>query len=51
MTRPVDMIATIDVKNYQAYSEQYGIPAAQMFAAVGGEILVAADQAEILEGD
>jgi len=51
MTSPVYMIATIDVKDYQAYAEQYGMPVGQMFADVGAEIIVAADQAEVLEGD
>jgi len=51
MTKPVYMIATIDVKDYQAYAEQYGMPVAGMFAEVGAEILVAADQAEVLEGN
>lgn len=51
MTTPVYMIATIDVRDYEAYAEQYGIPVAGMFAEVGAEILVAEAQAEILEGD
>ena len=50
MADPVYMVAMIDVKDYQAYAEQYGMPVGQMFAEVGAEILVATTQPEILEG-
>lgn len=51
MTTPVYMIAMIDVKDYQAYAEQYGMPVGAMFAEVGAEIIVASPEAEVLEGD
>ena len=50
MADPVYMVAMIDVKDYQAYAEQYGMPVGQMFAEVGAEILVATTQPEVLEG-
>ena len=50
MSTPVYMIAMIDVKDFQAYAEQYGMPVADMFAEVGAEIVVATDQADVLEG-
>ncbi len=51
MSEPVYMIGIIDVKDFQSYAEQYGMPVGQMFAEVGAEIIVASDQAEVLEGD
>ena len=50
MTTPVYMFAQIDVKDYESYAEQYGLPVAQMFAEVGAKILVATPQVELLEG-
>ena len=51
MTTPVYMIAMIDVKDYQTYAEQYGMPVGAMFAEVGAEIVVASPEAEVLEGN
>ena len=51
MEAPVYMVAIIDVKDYAAYGEQYGMPVGQMFAEVGAEILVATPNPEVLEGD
>lgn len=51
MTNPVYMIGMIDVKDYQTYAEQYGMPVGEMFAEVGAEILVATPQVEVLEGE
>ena len=50
MEAPVYMVAMIDVKDFEAYGEQYGVPVARMFAEVGAEILVATSQLELLEG-
>jgi uncharacterized protein (DUF1330 family) len=50
MATPVYMVAMIDVKDYQAYGEQYGMPVARMFAEVGAEVLVATNQPDVLEG-
>ena len=51
MSNPVYMIGIIDVKDFQAYAEEYGMPVGQLFAEVGAEIIAASDQAEVLEGD
>jgi len=51
MADPVYMVAMIDVKDYQTYAEEYGMPVGQMFAEVGAEILVATTEPEVLEGD
>ncbi|MEH6591404.1 MAG: DUF1330 domain-containing protein [Halioglobus sp.] len=45
------MIATIDIKDYQTYLEQYGMPVAEMFAEAGAEVLVATEEADVLEGE
>jgi uncharacterized protein (DUF1330 family) len=51
MSAPVYMIGIIDVKDFQSYGEQYGMPVGAMFAEVGAEIIAASDQAEVLEGE
>lgn len=51
MSDPVYMIGMIDVKDYQAYAEQYGIPVGEMFAEVGAEIIVATPHVDVLEGE
>jgi uncharacterized protein (DUF1330 family) len=50
MATPVYMVAMIDVKDYQAYAEQYGMPVGKMFADAGAEILVATTEPDVLEG-
>jgi uncharacterized protein (DUF1330 family) len=50
MATPVYMVAMIDVKDYETYAEQYGMPVGRMFAEVGAEILVATTQPDVLEG-
>jgi uncharacterized protein (DUF1330 family) len=50
MSAPVYMVGIIDVKDFQTYAEQYGMPVGAMFAEVGAEIIAASDQAEVLEG-
>lgn len=51
MSNSVYMIGMIDVKDYQSYAEQYGIPVGEMFAEVGAEIIVATPQVDVLEGE
>jgi uncharacterized protein (DUF1330 family) len=51
MADPAYMIATIDIKDYQTYLEEYGMPIAEMFAEAGAEVLIATEQADILEGE
>lgn len=51
MSNPVYMIGIIDVKDFQTYAEQYGMPVGEMFAEVGAEIVVATQEVEVLEGD
>ncbi len=50
MSEPVYMIGMIDVKDFQTYAEQYGMPVGAMFAEVGAEIVVASQSVEVLEG-
>ena len=51
VSEPVYMIGMIDVKDFQAYAEQYGMPVGAMFAEVGAEIVVATQDVEVLEGE
>ena len=51
MSDPVYMIGMIDVKDFQTYAEQYGLPVGAMFAEVGAEIVVASQDVEVLEGE
>lgn len=51
MSNPVYMVGIIDVKDFQNYAEQYGMPVGQMFAEVGAEIVAASTEAEALEGE
>ena len=51
MSNPVYMVGIIDVKDFQTYAEQYGMPVGDMFAEVGAEIVAASTEAEVLEGD
>jgi uncharacterized protein (DUF1330 family) len=51
MAEPVYMMAQIDVKDHQAYMEEYGMPVLNQFIEAGAEVLVASADAEIFEGD
>jgi uncharacterized protein (DUF1330 family) len=51
MSNPVYMVGIIDVKDFQTYAEQYGMPVGEMFAEVGAEIVAASTEAEVLEGN
>ena len=51
MSEPVYMVCIIDVKDYQAYFEQYGAPVGELFAEMGAEIIAASTEAEVLEGN
>ena len=51
MSNPVYMVGIIDVKDFQTYAENYGIPVGEMFAEIGAEIVAATTDAEVLEGD
>ncbi len=51
MESPVYMVAMIDVKDFEAYGERYGMPVGRMFAEAGAEILVATSEPEVLEGE
>ena len=44
-------VGIIDVKDFQAYAENYGMPVGDMFAEVGAEIVAASTEAEVLEGN
>jgi uncharacterized protein (DUF1330 family) len=49
MTQPVYVMGQIDVKDHQAYFEEYGMPVLDQFADAGAEVLVASADAEVLE--
>lgn len=51
MDKPVYMIGQISVKDFDAYLEEYGMPVGQLFADAGADVLVATQEANILEGD
>ena len=51
MSDPVYMIGMIDVKDFETYAQQYGLPVGEMFAEVGAEIIVATQEVKVLEGD
>ena len=48
---PCYMIALLRVKNYEEYIQRYGMPAMVHVQAAGGELEVAAAEAELLEGE
>ena len=50
MAEPVYMIAQIDVRDHQAYIEEYGMPVLNQFVEAGAEVLVASADAEVFEG-
>ncbi len=50
MTQPVYMMAQIDVRDHQAYMEEYGMPVLNQFVEAGAEVLVASADAEVFEG-
>ena len=51
MSDPVYMIGMIDVKDFQTYAQEYGMPVGAMFDEVGAEIVVATQDVDVLEGD
>ena len=51
MDESVYMMAQIDVKDYRAYMEEYGMPVLNQFVEAGAEVLVASADAEVFEGD
>ena len=51
MSGAVYMIGMIDVKDYESYGAEYGLPVGEMFAEVGAEIIVATPQVDVLEGE
>ena len=51
MSDAVYMVGIIDVKDFETYAEQYGMPVGAMFAEVGAEIVAASTEAEVLEGE
>ena len=48
---PCYLIGLLRVKNYEEYIQRYGMPATVHLQAAGGEVVVAAPQAELLEGE
>ena len=49
--KPVYMIATMTVTDFDAYMGNYGSTAIPLILEAGGEILVGAPQVDVLEGD
>lgn len=47
---PCYLIGLLRVKNYEEYIQRYGMPAMVDLQAAGAEVVVAAPQAELLEG-
>lgn len=50
VSEPVYMIGIIDVEDFESYFVHYGIPVGEMFADIGAEIIVASQDADVLEG-
>ena len=50
MSEPVYMIGLIDVQDFETYAVEYGMPVGAMFAEIGAEIIVASQDADVLEG-
>jgi uncharacterized protein (DUF1330 family) len=51
MSKPVYLIAQIDVKDYESYLSEYGFPLLEQLAEVGAEVLAADDNVDVLEGN
>ena len=51
MTQPVYLMAQIDVKDHQAYLEEYGMPVLDQFTEAGAEVLVATPDRQVFEGE
>ena len=51
MDEPAYLIAHIDVKDYDAYLAEYGLPVFEQFVKAGAEVLTATAEAETLEGE
>jgi uncharacterized protein (DUF1330 family) len=51
MQEPVYVIAQIDVKDYESYLTEYGLPLLDQLNAFGVEVLTAAPDFKVLEGD
>jgi len=51
MQEPVYAVAHIDVKDYDTYLAEYGLPVFEQFVAAGAEVLAATSEATTLEGE
>ena len=51
MSKPVYLIAQIDIKDYEKYLAEYGAPLLEQLTAIGAEVLAADADAKIFEGD
>ncbi|MFT4614734.1 MAG: hypothetical protein ACI9NT_001885 [Bacteroidia bacterium] len=51
MSEPVYFVAQIDVKDYEAYLEEYGFPLLEQLNVIGAEVLAADPNFDVLEGD
>ena len=50
MSKPVYMIGLIDVKDFDSYAVEYGMPVGAMFAEIGAEVIVASRDPDVIEG-
>lgn len=50
MSKPVYLIAQIDVKDYESYLAEYGFPLLEQLTEIGAEVLAADPSFKILEG-
>jgi uncharacterized protein (DUF1330 family) len=51
LSEPVYLIAQIDVKDYESYLAEYGLPLLEQFNELGVEVLAAAPEFDVLEGN
>ena len=48
MSKPVYLVAQIDVKDYESYLSEYGFPLLEQLAEVGAEVLAADPSVDVL---
>jgi uncharacterized protein (DUF1330 family) len=51
MSKPVYLVAQIDVKDYESYLSEYGFPLLEQLTEVGAEVLAADPNVDVLEGN
>ena len=51
MSKPVYLIAQIDVKDHESYLSEYGFPLLEQLTEIGAEVLAADANVDVLEGE